>query len=75
MTRRKSIQTRLDAFRQETGMDVEAFVAAWREGSIERTPENEERARRAEALWEELKSVEPEQPPNDAAAHARISGS
>jgi hypothetical protein len=55
MTRQKSIDTRLEAFRQEAGSDVEAFLAAWREGSVEDTEENRRRAAEAEALWEEVK--------------------
>jgi hypothetical protein len=61
MTREKGIDTRLAAFREATGSDPEAYVAAWREGSLENTPENRRRAE-AEALWREVGRLEPGQP-------------
>jgi hypothetical protein len=62
MTREKSIDQRLAAFADETGMDVEAFVAGWKDGSLPRSDENARRAEAALALWDELKALEPEPP-------------
>lgn len=59
MGREKPLAARLEAFRQETGMDVEAFVAAWKEGTIPRDEENGRRYAAAERLWEEVKAREP----------------
>jgi len=59
VTREKSIDTRLEAFREQNGTDVEAFVAAWREGSVDDTAENRKRAAEAESLWRELKGLRP----------------
>jgi hypothetical protein len=55
----KPLPSRLEAFRQETGMDVEAFVAAWKEEAIPHTPENAARFAEAERLWDEVKAREP----------------
>jgi hypothetical protein len=59
MGREKPLPRRLEAFRQETGMDAEAFVAAVKEGTIPLTPENTERFAEAERLWEETNAREP----------------
>jgi hypothetical protein len=59
MSREKSIDKRLEAFRQETGMDPEAFVAGWRDGSNEHTDENRRRYEEAEQLWERVKHLRP----------------
>jgi len=59
MGKEKPLATRLEAFRQETGMDVEAFVAAWKEGAIPQDEENGHRYAAAERLWEEVKAREP----------------
>jgi hypothetical protein len=40
-------------------MDVEAFVAAWKEEAIPHTPENAARFGEAEPLWEEVKARQP----------------
>ena len=62
MTREKPIDQRTAAFAERTGMDVEAFVAAWKDGSLPRSEENAQRAQEAEALWDELNALEPEPP-------------
>ncbi|MDX6594197.1 MAG: hypothetical protein QOJ13_3393 [Gaiellales bacterium] len=59
MGKDKPLPRRLEGFRQETGMDVEAFVAAWKEGTIPHTPENAARFAEAERLWEEVKARAP----------------
>jgi hypothetical protein len=72
VSREKSIDMRLAAFRQETGTDPEAFVAGWRDGSIDRTPENQARAREAEALWDDVKELRPDEPlPNQPLGQTR----
>jgi hypothetical protein len=60
MTREKSIDQRLAAFADENGTDVEAFVAAWKEGSLPRDEATSRRAAEAEALWNEVNALEPE---------------
>jgi hypothetical protein len=59
MSREKSIDTHLAAFREQAGTDPEAFVAGWRDGSIDRSDENARLADEAEALWEEVKAQRP----------------
>jgi hypothetical protein len=59
MTREKTIDTKLEAFRQETGMDPEAYVAGWRDGSIDQSDENRGRYQEAERLWEHVKNLRP----------------
>jgi hypothetical protein len=60
MTREKSIDQRLAAFAEETGMDVEACVAAWKDGSLPRSDANARHAAAAQELWDEVRSLEPE---------------
>ncbi len=62
MTREKSIDQRLAAFTDEAGIDVEAFLAAWKEGSLPRSEQNARRAELAQELWDELNALQPEPP-------------
>ncbi len=65
MTREKSVDQRLAAFSAEAGMDVEAYVAAWKAGDLPRTDENVRRAAAAQELWDEVNALQPE-PPEEA---------
>ncbi len=67
MSREKSIDTRLASFRERAGTDPEAFVAGWRDGSIERSDGNAALAAEAEELWHEVRAQHPHERPGPPA--------